>query len=120
MPRAYHPDLRHRVIHAVEHNTPIQDIVRLLNISPSTIERYVKRHRATGSLQPGKSTGRKRRLTADQEQALGTQCDTHPDDTLEQHAQRLLEEHHVQVSASTVSRALTRLKRTRKKDTSRR
>jgi transposase len=64
MPRAYHLDLRHHVIHAVNHNIPIQDILRPLEISPSTIERYVKRHHATGSLQPGKSTGHKRCLTA--------------------------------------------------------
>lgn len=120
MPRAYHPDLRHRVIHAIQHDTPVKNIVRMLEISPSTIERYVKQHRATGSLQPGQSTGRKRKLTPEQETALGAQCDTYPDDTLEQHRTRLIQTHAVTVSTATISRALTRLRRTRKKDVARR
>lgn len=120
MPRAYHPDLRHRVIHAVQHDTPVQDIVSNYQISPSTIERYVKRLHETGSLQPGQSTGRKRKLSADQEQALGAQCDAYPDDTLEQHRTRLIQTHGVTVSTATISRALTRLRRTRKKDATRR
>ncbi|NJK45428.1 MAG: hypothetical protein HC933_15185 [Pleurocapsa sp. SU_196_0] len=116
MPRAYHPDLRHRIIHAAQHNTPIKAIVTTYQVSPSTIERYVKQHRATGSLQPGQSTGRKRKLSVEHETTLGAQCDAYPDDTLEQHRARLIQDHDLTVSTATISRALTRLRRTRKKD----
>lgn len=113
--RAYHPDLRERIVHAHSNNVPHEEITSLFEISQRTLERYVKQHRETGSLQPRISTGRPRLLDAALNAALATQSDTHQDATLEQHRERLLVEQNMKVSASTVSRALRRLGRTRKK-----
>jgi transposase len=118
--RPYQPDLRHRILNARSNQIPDEQITKLFQISQRTLERYTKQHRETGSLQPGQTTGRTRKLSPEQEQALAEQCDAYPEDTLEQYRQRLNDTHGVQVSRSTISRALARLKRTRKKDGSRR
>ena len=114
--RAYHPDLRERIVHAHSNNVPHEEITSLFEISQRTLERYVKQHRETGSLQPRISTGRPRLLDTTLDAALATQSDTHQDATLEQHQQRLLVEQNMTVSTSTVSRALRRLGRSRKKN----
>lgn len=113
--RAYHPDLRERIVHAHSNNVPHEEITSLFEISQRTLERYIKQHRETGSLQPRISTGRPRLLDTALDAALAMQSDAHQDETLEQHRQRLLVEQGMKVSASTVSRALGRLGRTRKK-----
>jgi transposase len=119
MSRAYSTDLRKRIIHHAT-TEPRATTARTFQVSPRTIRRLLERHRTGRPLEPGKTTGRKRRLTPQQETALGQQSDAFPDDTLAQHRQRLHATHGVLVSTATISRALTRLKRTRKKDGSRR
>lgn len=118
MSHAYSTDLRERIVqHANQKDRA--DTASLFQVSPRTIRRYLERQRTGRSLAPGRTTGRKRSLTPEQEIALGQQSDAHPDDTLEQHRQRLYNEHGVQVSTATISRSLKRLNRTRKKDVSR-
>jgi transposase len=119
MSRAYHPDLRHRIVsHAQTEQRATT--AATFQVSTRTIRRYLERQRTQHTLEPGKTTGRTPSLTVEQQTALGQQCDAHPDDTLEEHRARLNTDQGVQVSASTISRALARLNRTRKKDVSRR
>lgn len=45
--RAYSNDLRQRVLHAMDHGTPREHIVAVLQVSLSTIKRYVRQRRET-------------------------------------------------------------------------
>ncbi len=48
--KPYSPDLRQRVLDAIDHGTPRQQIVEVLEVSLSTIKRYLRQRRQTGQL----------------------------------------------------------------------
>ena len=114
MPRPYSPDLRHRIVQHALQATP-EETATLFQVNPRTVRRFIKLKRVTGTLESRVSTGRTKKFDASIDIALATHCDAHPDDTLEQYQQRLKLDQHVTVSLSSVSRALRRLGRTRKK-----
>ncbi|NJK43461.1 MAG: IS630 family transposase [Pleurocapsa sp. SU_196_0] len=116
MSRAYQLDLRERIVNHAQINQR-GDTAETFEVSTRTVRRYLERKRTRGTLQPGKTTGRIRSLTPEQETALGAQCDADPEGTLEAYRQHLNVTHGVLVSRSTISRALVRLNRTRKKTT---
>ena len=114
MPRAYSPDLRHRIVQHALQATP-EDTATLFSVNPRTVRRFLNLKRLTGNLNARVSTGRTKKLNATVDAALVTHCHAHPDDTLEQFRQHLTLEQHVNVSLSSISRALQRLGWTRKK-----
>ena len=114
MPRAHSPDLRHRIVQHALQATPC-DTAHIFQVNPRTVRRLLNLKRQTGTLESRVSTGRTKKLDATIDTALGAHCDAYPDHTLEQYQQHLKLEQHVSVSLSSISRALQRLGRTRKK-----
>jgi transposase len=112
---AYSVDLRQRVLAAVDAGLPRCEIVHLLGVSLSTIERLVRLRRATGHLAPKPRPGAKRRISLEQQAALAAPLHLQPDATLEQHCQQWPQEQQVTVSRATMWRALRRAGWTRKK-----
>jgi transposase len=117
--RAYHTDLRERIVQAHHNGLQHDDIAHTYQVSHRTIERYVQRQHETGSLEPSPIPGRPRRLNPDQCEQLKTQLQTQPDASLEQHQRLWYNAHQQTLSLATISRTITRLGWTRKKDLSR-
>jgi transposase len=114
--RAYHTDLRERIVQAHHDGLHHDDIAKTFRISHRTIERYVQRQHETGSLEPSAIPGRPRRLNPTQHEQFKAQLQMQPDASLEQH-QRLWHKAHKQtLSLATLSRTVARLGWTRKKD----
>jgi len=113
--KAYSQDLRDRVLRAAEQGMPHQEIVRVLGVSLATIGRYLKQRRETGQVAAKAMPGRPSKKMASLQAGLAGQLRAFPDATLEQHAQYWQERQGMQVSGSSVGRALKRMGWTRKK-----
>lgn len=111
MPRAYSVDLRERSLAAMTAGMSMTEAARIFAVSRSTLSRWRQRQQTTGSLHPGQSSGRPRRLTPAHEAVLLTQLQAQPDLTLAE----LCAAAPVRVSATTMSRTVRRLGVTRKK-----
>jgi transposase len=114
--KPYSTDLRQRVLDAVDHGTPRQQMVELLEVSLSTIKRYLRQRRETGQLAAKPIPGRPPKKGATLDANLPAQLAAHDDATLEQHCQWWEASHGVQVSTASMSRAIARLGWTRKKN----
>jgi transposase len=114
--RPYHTDLRERIVNAHHNHVPHEEIARTYQVSHRTVERYVKRQKEQGHLRPSSIPGRPRRLNPQQLEAFKQQLEAQPDATLEQHQQSWFDNHGQQLSTATISRIITRLGWTRKKD----
>jgi len=105
----YSEDLRLRVLAAVDHGTPRDEVSRTFSVSLPTIKRWLRRRRETGGIEPKPIPGRPSVKGA----ALGGWLPSHlrenDDLTLEEHREAFEEAHGVAVSASTVGRAISRL-----------
>ncbi len=107
---AISPDLRQRIIHAVQidKDTPEQAAKRLI-VSPASVYRFLEQHRNQGTLQPAPRIQTPRRITAEELPRLQRQLEAHNDATLEEHCQLWTEQTDVTLSVSTMYRALKRL-----------
>jgi len=116
---AISPDFRQRIINAVKVDkyTPEQASERFI-ISPASVYRFLEQHRNQGTLQLAERILAPRRITVEELPRLQRQLEAHNDATLEEHCQRWTEQTGVQVSVSTMHRALKRLSITFKKDDS--
>ena len=113
--RAYSNDLRQRILRAVDQGHCQAEIAAAFQVSVSTIKRYLKERRETGTLTVKPIPGRPSKYGAALDADLGAQVAAHGDATLEQHCQRWERTHGQRVSTATMSRALTRLGLPRKK-----
>ena len=105
----YSKDLRVRAVEAVERGIPRRDVVETFSVSPTTLKRWLRKRREGEDLFPGTSTGRKRRILADdaeEERALWEQLEENDDATLERHCEMWEEKRGVRVSRSAMSRAI--------------
>lgn len=110
MPRACSRDLRERVLRAQAVGLTAPEIERVLGVSRRTVARWRRRVARGGSLAPGQSPGRPRKIAADQADALRAQVAANPDATLAEHCARWEADHGVRVSTATMSRLLTALR----------
>ena len=113
--RAYSNDLRQRILRAVDQGHRQAEIAAAFQVSVSTIKRYLKERRETGTLTVKPIPGRPSRKGAVLDAGLSTQVAAHGDHTLEQHCQLWESTHGERVSTATMSRALARLGLPRKK-----
>ena len=113
--KAYSPDLRAKILAAVDAGMTKSQAARVFGVGRSTIKRYAAQRRETGSIDPRPRPGRSATLSRDYDPALWAQLDAHPDAILEEHCQRWEESQGMRVSLSTMSRAIRRLNWTRKK-----
>lgn len=114
--KAYSEDLRWRVVRAVMIGTPRDEVAARFLVSVPTIERWLRLKRETGGLAPKPVPGPPAVKTDAVMNALPERLAEHADATLEEHCSWWRERSGVKVSTATMSRALTRLDCTRKKD----
>ena len=112
--KAYSPDLREKVVTAVERGMPRVAAAAAFDVSRSTIKRWL-RLRRTGSLAPRSIPGRPARLGAALDAGLERQLRAAPDAALAEHCAAWEQASGQVVSPSTMRRAIVRLGWTRKK-----
>ena len=107
--KAYSKDLRLRALAAVDRGMPRAQVAKTFGVSASTIKRYLRLREQTGDLQPKLIPGPPARKQMILEEKLPAQVKLNPDLTLEEHCELFEDEHGVEVSTATMSRALKRL-----------
>jgi transposase len=117
--KQYSADLRERLLGAIDGGLPLAEAARLFRVCPSTIVRWRRRQRSTGTVAARPRPGRTPRIGPAYAAALRTQVTAASDATLAQHCARWEAEHGVRVSVATMSRTLRRLGITVKKSPAR-
>lgn len=113
--KAYSPDLRSKIVAAVDAGRSKAEVARVFGVGLSTVKRYLKQQHETGSLAPKRHPGRAPTIRSDQRDLLRAQLDAHPAGFLDEHCAWWEEQTGRRVSTSTMSRAINRLGWTRKK-----
>ena len=114
--KAYSQDLREKVLRAVDQGKPRREIVNMFDVSRASLKRYLKHRRETGNVLPKPIPGRPSKKYAPLQAGLIAQLQAHPDVILEEHCRLWEEAHGMQVSTTTMSRAIRRVGWTRKKN----
>jgi transposase len=112
----YSRDLRQRVIRSWQRGRAKTWIAREFGIGLSTVKRSIKRYEQTGDVRPQQQARMQPKIGQADQAALQAQVDAHADATLEEHIALWAASHGVQVSPSTMCRALQKIDRPRKKD----
>ena len=115
MAKPYSPDLRDRVIKAIEAGHSQSAVAKLLKIGRRTVVRYVGMWRLTGQVVPKKFGGHKKHKLAEHGDKVKALVKAEPDQTLAE-LQAKLEEAKIKVSASAIDRFLKASKITYKKN----
>ena len=110
-------DLRKRVVEAYLSGDSTQaEIAARFQVGPASVDRWVGRHRRTGSLAPDPMGGRRHgKMDADADAAVAKMVESDVGVTRIEIVQRLKDELGLDVSPAAVQRSLERLKLTRKK-----
>jgi len=114
--KTYSQDLREKVAAAVAQDKQSnRRIAELMGISESTIEKWMRRERETGSVAASPHAGGVARVLAPHGDFLRTAVKAQPDISLDELCVRTQAELKLRVNSSMVSRELTRLGLGRKK-----
>jgi transposase len=114
--KTYSQDLREKVAAAVAQNKHSnRRIAELMGISESTIEKWMRRERETGSVAASPHAGGVARVLAPHGDFLRAAVKAQPDISLDELCVRTQAELKLRVNSSMVSRELTRLGLGRKK-----
>jgi transposase len=113
--KAYSPDLRSRIVAAVDAGMSKAEAARRFDVALSSVKRYVRRQATTGSLAPTRRPGRTPLIRAHQLEDLRAQVRDHTAAYLDEHCALWKESHGIAVSTITMSRAIHRAGFTRKK-----
>ena len=105
----YSKDLRLRVLAAVDAGRPREEVAKTFSVSMPTIERWLKRRRETGGVEPKAIPGRPSLKGTALEEWLPSHLEKNHDLTLEEHREAFEEARGVSASISTVGRAIARL-----------
>jgi transposase len=108
-------DVRERALAAIDEGRSVADVAAFFQNDPSTIRRWLRQRRATGSYRARPRSGRPRTIGPDQEPALVAQVAAHPDATLAMHCAQWQAAHGVRISISAMRRRLVALGITLKK-----
>lgn len=112
--RAYSPDLRHKLMAAVDAGMSKRAAARVFGVGEETIRRWAKQRRETGSLDPRPHRGRPPKIRTEQLEVLRAQLVEHPCATLAEHCALWDAQTGQRVSMMTISRGITRLGWTQK------
>src|SRR5215213_6401134 len=82
--KPYSKDLRLRVLAAVDHGTPREEVTRTFSVSAPTIKRWLKRRRETGDVEPKPILGRPPLKGAVLKEWLPSHLEANPDLTFEE------------------------------------
>ena len=120
MAKPYSEDLRRRVVDAVDSGATIPEASEQCGVSISSVVRFLKLHRETGSVGAAKFGGYKEFALAPHEEFVRSVIAEQPDITLAELKARLVKKN-VPVGKSSISRFLVHLKlRFKKKSAGRR
>ena len=111
----YSQDLRERVVRLRSSGERLRRIAEVLDISVSSVKRYLKRHQETGSVAATVARRMVPMLGIADLAVIEGQWQAHNDWTLRQHLALFSEQTGRLVSVSTLGRAVARLGWTRKK-----
>jgi transposase len=114
--RAYSPDLRAKILAAVDRGMNKAQAARIFGVDDETIRRYVIQRRETGTLDPRPHPGRSPLIRPEQREVLWAQLVEHPEATLIQHCTLWEARTGLRIAVPTMSREIRRLGWTRKKD----
>jgi transposase len=114
MAKPYSEDLRRRVVEAIDGGATIPDAAEQCGVSISSIVRFLKLRRDTGSISAAKFGGYKDFVLATHEELVRSLIEEQPDITLAELKVRLAKKK-VSVGKSSISRFLNHLKLTFKK-----
>jgi transposase len=113
---AYSTDLRERVVASVESGEcNIPEAARQYKVSEPSIERWLARHRKTGSCAPLSHAGGVPRKLATVEAAIRAAVKAQPDATLQELCETVEKETKIKSDPSMMYRELVQLKLPRKK-----
>jgi transposase len=114
--KTYSQDLREKVMAAVAQDKQSnRQIAELMNVSESTLEKWTRRERETGSVAAFPHAGGVARVLAPHGDFLRAAVKSQPDISLEELCVRVRAELKLRVNASMISRELKRLELRRKK-----
>jgi transposase len=119
MPKPYSDDVRSRVVEAIEEGATREEVAEQFGVSLSTVGRFVRLDRETGSISPAKFGGYKRYALAAHEEWVRRLVAEQPDITLAELRAKLAKER-VTVGQTSIFRFLRHLKLTFKKKPARR
>ena len=112
---AYSEDLREKIVEALERGMGKSQAARNFSVSLSSVKRYAKLAQEGRSLAPKKRPGSKPKLDERSRKLLQADLEEHPFLTLQERCEYLRAVASVEVSRSTVCRAIKRMDSTRKK-----
>src|SRR5687768_9087869 len=112
---AYSEDLRKKIVQALRRGMGKSQAARTLSVSLSSIKRYAKLAQQGRSLAPKNRPGSKPKLDERSSKLLQADLEEHPFLTLQERCEYLRAVASVEVSRSTVCRAIKRMNATRKK-----
>jgi transposase len=112
---AYSEDLREKIVEALERGMGKSQAARTFSFSLSSVKRYAKLAQEGRSLAPKKRPGSKPKLDERSRKLLQADLEEHPFLSLQQRCEYLRAVASVEVSHSTVCRAIRRMDSTRKK-----
>ena len=112
----YSLDLRKKIVEAVERGMPKIEAARSFGVGISSVKRYAAAARQGRSLAPKKRPGSKPKLDEGARRLLEVDLEERPAATLLERREFLRRVSGVEVSDSTISRALRRMGWSRKKD----
>ena len=113
--RAYHLDLRTRILAAIADGLPVAQVARQYRVHRSTVFRYLAQQRDAGTVAPRRHPGPPPRITAADAPRLLAQLRQDPVATLATHCERWAQATGIHLSPATMSRTIQRLGWTRKK-----
>lgn len=111
-------DLRLRIVAADEAGETQEEIAHSLLVGVATVGRVLRLYRETGDVTPGKTTGRRRRLSDNDLAVLRELVFEKPDRLLHELMAELERKTGKVIGQATMSRSLARLNLTRKKSAS--
>ncbi len=116
--RAYSLDLRQKVVAAVERgDSTIEEVAAAFGVGFTFVKKMLRQHRETGDLSPRPhGGGHTPRLSDKHLKLLRAEVARHPDQTVLALRDHLVARAGISVSRPTVSRALSRLNLSRKKN----
>jgi transposase len=112
---AYSEDLRKKIVEALERGMGKSQVARTFSVSLSSVKRFAKLAEEGRSLAPKKRPGSKPKLDERARRLLAADLEERPFLTLRQRCEYLRTVASVEVSRSTVCRAIKRMNSTRKK-----
>lgn len=118
MGRPLSMDLRERVLAAIEAGETRQSVADRFAIDISSVGRYIRRKRDTGSLEPGKMGGHRKPRLAEHEALVRELVQHHPDATLDEIKARLARQG-IRIGRTSVFRFLRDLGLSYKKNAAR-